>query len=107
MDQPEIELTSEQLEHLANCLIQCKKFRKQLVYNKNIDYPPIVVLVPMSDRSVLIDYKTDSIPADQVPARATAYHPQTAAYAEAVRRITGKPVEVVLVFFRPRVVHRT
>ena len=67
----------------------------------------IDVLVPLPDRSVIIDYKTDSVPADQVAARAAAYDSQTTAYAGAVGRMTGKPVEIVLVFLRPRVVHRT
>jgi ATP-dependent helicase/nuclease subunit A len=64
----------------------------------------IDVLVPLADRSVLIDYKTDDVPADRVPARAEAYRPQVEAYAGAVERITGKPVDVMLVFLRPRVI---
>jgi ATP-dependent helicase/nuclease subunit A len=63
------------------------------------------VLLPLPDRSILIDYKTDSVTAGQVAVRAELYRPQTAAYAGAVERIAGKPVDVVLVFLRPRVIH--
>jgi ATP-dependent helicase/nuclease subunit A len=64
------------------------------------------VLVPLADRVLLVDYKTDAITADEVPGRVNGYLPQVDAYASAVARIVGKPVEAVLVFLKPRVVHR-
>ena len=67
----------------------------------------IDALVPLPDRSVVIDYKTDAVDAAAAPARAQLYAPQSAAYADAVARMTGKPVEVLLVFLRARAVHRS
>jgi ATP-dependent helicase/nuclease subunit A len=64
----------------------------------------IDVLVPLADRSIVIDYKTDDVNADQVPGRIEFYRPQVDAYAGAIATITGKPVQVMLVFLRPRVV---
>jgi ATP-dependent helicase/nuclease subunit A len=65
----------------------------------------IDVLVPLDDRCIIIDYKTDDVPPELVAARAESYRPQVDAYAGAAERITGKPVDVKLVFLRPRVVH--
>lgn len=50
----------------------------------------------------VIDYKTDSVDAENVPARAVRYADQLRAYAYALERITGKPVrECILYFLRP------
>jgi ATP-dependent exoDNAse (exonuclease V) beta subunit len=65
----------------------------------------IDALVPLEDRLVVIDYKTDAIGAEDVSARAEAYSPQAHAYADAIERMTGKAVQVILVFLRPRVAH--
>ncbi len=54
---------------------------------------------------VLLDFKTDRVTADAVPARAAAYAAQMAIYMEAVRTILGGPVsQVSLVFLYPRVI---
>ena len=66
----------------------------------------IDVLLTLPDRSVIVDYKTDAVSAEQVPARARIYRPQVATYANAIERMTGKPVDVILVFLRPRIVHQ-
>ena len=63
------------------------------------------VLIPLPDRSILIDYKTDAVAAEQVAARAQLHLPQARVYASAVERMTGKPAQVLLVFLRPRVIH--
>jgi ATP-dependent exoDNAse (exonuclease V) beta subunit len=65
----------------------------------------IDVLLPLADRTVLIDYKTDDVAAENVRARADGYWAQVDAYAHAIQRMTGKPVDVMLVFLRPRVVY--
>jgi ATP-dependent helicase/nuclease subunit A len=64
----------------------------------------IDVLIPLADRSVLIDYKTDNVAAEQVPARADGYRAQVDAYAHTVEVMTGKPVDLKLVFLRPRII---
>ena len=54
-------------------------------------------------RLTVIDYKTDSVAAENVPSRAEFYKSQLFAYARALRRITGKPVkECILYFLRPK-----
>ena len=61
-------------------------------------------LLALPGGAVLIDYKTDQIAADEVPARAAVYGPQLGRYAEAVEKITGTPVAAAwLVFLTPRV----
>jgi ATP-dependent exoDNAse (exonuclease V) beta subunit len=62
------------------------------------------VLLPLADRCVLVDYKTDAVAPDRVPDRLEAHRPQLAAYAAAVAAMTGKPVRAYAVFLRPRVV---
>ncbi len=51
---------------------------------------------------VVVDYKTDAVPAVALPARVAVYLPQMAAYAKALSHATGKTVEkTVLVFLSP------
>ncbi|WP_217897335.1 PD-(D/E)XK nuclease family protein [Geodermatophilus saharensis] len=50
---------------------------------------------------VVVDYKTDAIPAGALPARARYYAPQQLAYASGLTAATGKPVDPVLVFAAP------
>jgi ATP-dependent helicase/nuclease subunit A len=65
------------------------------------------VLIPLADGSIVIDYKTDRVAADDLASRAEAYDAQMAAYRDAVRAITRKPVlAVLLVFLHPRIVSR-
>ncbi len=52
-------------------------------------------------RLVLIDYKTDQIRDDEVPARADAYRFQMAAYALAANRLFQEKVKTALVFLHP------
>lgn len=54
------------------------------------------VLLPLADESVLVDYKTDA------GADVEAYRPQVEAYADAVRRMTGKSVRPYVVLLRAR-----
>ena len=49
-------------------------------------------LIALPHGSIIIDYKTDSIPPLLVPSRAESYRPQLQAYREAIERITNKPV---------------
>ena len=50
----------------------------------------------------IVDYKTDRVTAEEVPARAEEYRPQLRAYAAALERILGLPVRrSVLWFLRP------
>ena len=52
---------------------------------------------------VIVDYKTDSLDRAQTAAAAERYRPQASAYALAVSRATGKPVEeVVFLFLEPQ-----
>ena len=54
----------------------------------------------------VIDYKTDRIGTDDVPARAESYRSQLDLYARAAHELTGLPVtHRVLVFLEPRQVH--
>jgi ATP-dependent helicase/nuclease subunit A len=61
-------------------------------------------LLPLADRCILVDYKTDAVSAGQVNARLDLHRPQLAAYADAVAAMTGKPVRTVAVFLKPRVI---
>ena len=66
----------------------------------------IDVLIPTPRGIVLIDYKTDGVPADAVPSRAKLYEPLIAQYRHAVEKITGKPaLSAQLIFLRARVIH--
>lgn len=49
-------------------------------------------LIALPDGSIIIDYKTDSVPPLLVQNRAESYRPQLQAYREAIERITSKPV---------------
>jgi ATP-dependent helicase/nuclease subunit A len=62
----------------------------------------IDVLVPLGDRLLVVDYKTDAVAADEVTARAELYRPQVERYADAISRATAKPVVTKLVFLRAR-----
>jgi ATP-dependent helicase/nuclease subunit A len=53
------------------------------------------------DTLVIIDYKTDAIPAGAVDSRVTYYQPQMQAYATSVQRATGSDVRVALLFLHP------
>jgi ATP-dependent helicase/nuclease subunit A len=64
------------------------------------------VLLPLADRCVLVDYKTDAVAPEQVALRLESHRPQLQAYAGAVAAMTGKPVTSYAVFLRPRVVCR-
>lgn len=49
---------------------------------------------------VVVDFKTDRITAEEVPARAETYRPQLSAYAQALSQILERPVtERILYFF--------
>ncbi|NUU18473.1 UvrD-helicase domain-containing protein [Cellulomonas humilata] len=50
---------------------------------------------------VVVDYKTDAIPAGAVESRVVYYRPQLEAYARCVRDATGAPVRAVLLFLHP------
>ena len=55
-----------------------------------------------ADGVVIVDYKTDSVTAEETAGRAEFYAPQLRAYALAVTAVTGKPVkEAFLYFLRP------
>jgi ATP-dependent helicase/nuclease subunit A len=66
----------------------------------------IDLLIPTPHGPVLIDYKTDTLPPDSVPARAALYTPQLTAYRTALEKITHTPVPAYLVFLSPRVIHQ-
>jgi len=51
------------------------------------------------DGLVVIDFKTDYVPPGDLKAKAGAYGPQMAAYAYALKRITGRPVKEALLYF--------
>ena len=52
---------------------------------------------------VVVDYKTDSISADEASESVQKYRMQGGAYAHAVQELTGKPVsEVVFLYLQPR-----
>ena len=48
---------------------------------------------------VVVDYKTDAVPAEEVEERAESYRPQIEAYARAMHSITGLPVREKIVYF--------
>jgi ATP-dependent helicase/nuclease subunit A len=50
-------------------------------------------------RWTLVDYKTDNVSAELVPARTEHYKRQIRAYAYALQRITGKPVGECVLYF--------
>jgi ATP-dependent helicase/nuclease subunit A len=52
-------------------------------------------------RLVIIDYKTDSIPAAAIDARAAYYAPQLAAYEQAITDATSEPVSGRALFLHP------
>ncbi len=55
-----------------------------------------------SGEQILVDYKTDAISAEEVPARAASYALQLQLYAVAVQRLTGRgPNRALLYFLRP------
>lgn len=55
------------------------------------------------DGLTLIDYKTDRLAPDQLPARTEFYRPQITLYRRALENITARPVTAVhLVFLHPR-----
>jgi ATP-dependent helicase/nuclease subunit A len=55
----------------------------------------------------LLDYKTDSVSAEQVAERAESYRPQLQAYREAIQRIAGVRIDdMYLAFLSPRVMYR-
>ena len=60
----------------------------------------IDVLLPLPDRSIVIDYKTG--PAD---APSDSHRRQLGAYAAAVEQMTGKPASARIVFLRARAIH--
>jgi ATP-dependent helicase/nuclease subunit A len=54
------------------------------------------------DGLVIVDYKTDAVPATALTARVSFYRPQMAAYAAAVEAAVGEPVaRCVLLFLSP------
>jgi ATP-dependent exoDNAse (exonuclease V) beta subunit len=54
------------------------------------------------DGLVIVDYKTDAVPASALPARVDFYRPQMAVYALAVEAAVGEPVaRCVLLFLAP------
>jgi ATP-dependent helicase/nuclease subunit A len=64
----------------------------------------IDVLIVRQDSAILLDYKTDALTPEEVPARAETYRPQLQAYREAIERIAGRTIgEVYLAFLTPRV----
>jgi ATP-dependent helicase/nuclease subunit A len=65
----------------------------------------IDLLVPDDAGWIVIDYKTDDVTNDSLPARVALYRPQLELYAEAIQRITGRPVAASrLVFLTPRLI---
>jgi len=62
------------------------------------------VLLPLADRCVLVDYKTDAISPEHAKFRLESHRPQLEEYAGAVAAMTGKPVRAYAVFLRPRVI---
>jgi len=47
---------------------------------------------------VIVDYKTDDVPAAAIPSRVAFYRPQLAAYREAVAAADGQPRRSLLIF---------
>jgi len=50
---------------------------------------------------VIVDYKTDAVPAAALPSRIEFYRPQVRAYRRAVRAATGSATRAVLLFLHP------
>jgi ATP-dependent helicase/nuclease subunit A len=62
-----------------------------------------LIVPPAAAPLTLIDYKTDRLAPEKVPARADFYAPQVQLYRRAIERITGRTVgEVILVFLAAR-----
>ncbi len=58
------------------------------------------------DGLVLVDYKTDAVPAAAIPSRVDYYRPQMAVYAAAVEAAVGEPVRrCILLFLSPTGAH--
>ena len=51
------------------------------------------------DGITVIDFKTDKVSEDTLPQKAAGYRPQVHAYAQAMRRIYGKPIKKRLLYF--------
>lgn len=63
----------------------------------------IDLLFEEEDGLVVVDYKTDAVSAQELPAAMARYRLQGGAYAYAVSEITGKPVkEVVFLYLQPK-----
>jgi ATP-dependent helicase/nuclease subunit A len=64
-------------------------------------------LVVISQTSLsIVDYKTDRVTRDQVPARAALYEGQMKLYRQALSAIIDRPMEAMhLVFLTPRAIH--
>ena len=64
----------------------------------------IDLLFETDEGLIVVDYKTDSLTAQQTDDAAGRYRPQAGGYALAIHRATGKPVaEVVFLFLQPHV----
>ena len=64
----------------------------------------IDLLFETDDGLVVVDYKTDSLTAEQAADAAQRYSPQAGGYALAIQRVTGRPVnEVIFLFLQPHV----
>ncbi len=50
---------------------------------------------------VVVDYKTDAVPAGAIPSRVAYYQPQLDAYRDALAAATGAPVRTHLLFLHP------
>lgn len=59
----------------------------------------IDVLFEEDDGLVIVDFKTDLLTEDELPARAERYRPQLEIYARAVEAILGRPPKEKLLFF--------
>ncbi|WP_282946545.1 UvrD-helicase domain-containing protein [Cellulomonas endometrii] len=51
---------------------------------------------------VIVDYKTDAVPAEGLASRVTYYKPQITAYVECLRAATGQDPRAVLLFLHPQ-----
>jgi ATP-dependent helicase/nuclease subunit A len=60
-------------------------------------------ILPIDEGVEVVDFKTDAVSADEVPARCELYRPQMALYSRAVERLWRRPVRRCwLVFLTPR-----
>jgi ATP-dependent helicase/nuclease subunit A len=50
---------------------------------------------------VIVDYKTDAVPAGGIGPRVTYYRPQLSAYVRCLTAATGAPVSAELLFLHP------